>query len=271
MSGAVRVFARSLKDFYSDGGVMQAAAIAYFAMMTMVPFLIFLFSLMGYVLGGAAFNRFFFSRIIYYFPQGTEKMAAIVKNLIHYRKAGILSLVVYGLISYGLFLNLEKAMNIVFKVKKGRHILHSFFLVFMLVSVIGAVMLLSFVLAGFDHIFAFFGKTLQLGIIYSATIKYIVPGVLLLVISLTLYKLLPARKISMSQAAWGALFTSVMIVLAKDFFAFYIKSIFRAGNIYGPLSAFMFFLLWVFYSSCIFILGGEIAYNAGPTGKRYGR
>ncbi len=271
MSRPVRILARSLRDFYSDGGVTQAAAIAYFAMMTMVPFLIFLFSLMGYFLGGAAFNRFFFSRIIYYFPQGTEKMASIVRGLVHYRKAGMFSLAVYGLISYGLFLNLEKAMNIVFKVKKSRHILHSFLLVFMVLSVIGALILLSFALAGFDPIFSYFGRTLKLGVVYSAIIKYLVPGSLLFAVSLAIYKVLPARKIRMPQAAWGALFTSVMIETAKHFFAFYIKSIFRAGKIYGPLSAFMFFLLWVFYSSCIFIVGGEIAYNTGPPGKRQDR
>ncbi len=267
MSRPFRTLARSLRDFYSDGGVTQAAAIAYFAMMTMVPFLIFLFSLLGFFLGGAAFNRFFFSRIIYYFPQGTGKMAFIVRSLIHYRKAGLLSLLVYGLISYGLFLNLEKAMNIVFKVKKGRHILHSFFLVFVVISVIGALMLLSFALAGFDPIFSYFGRTLKLATVYSVIIKYIVPGSLLFAVSLALYVFLPARKIRISQAAWGALFTSAMIEAAKHFFAFYIKSIFRTGHIYGPLSAFMFFLLWVFYSSCIFIVGGEIAYNTGPHGR----
>lgn len=268
MSRAVRILARSLRDFFSDGGVTQAAAIAYFAVMTMVPFLIFLFSLLGYFLGGAAFSRFFFSRVTYYFPQGTGRMARIVKSLVHYRKAGLLSLLIYGLISYGLFLNLERAMNIVFKVKKGRHILHSFFLVFLVISVIGALMLGFFVLNGFDPVLSYFGRTLKLDVVHLVIIKYLLPGSLLFAVSLALYVFLPARKIKVKQAAWGALFTSVMIEAAKHFFAFYIRSIMRTGHIYGPLSAFMFFLLWVFYSGCIFIVGGEIAHNAGAAGKR---
>ncbi len=33
------------------------------------------------------------------------------------------------------------------------------------------------------------------------------------------------------------------------------------GTIYGPLSAFVIFLLWVFYSACIFLLGAEVVHN----------
>ncbi|HAM51008.1 MAG TPA: hypothetical protein DCP92_10095 [Nitrospiraceae bacterium] len=35
------------------------------------------------------------------------------------------------------------------------------------------------------------------------------------------------------------------------------------GTIYGPLSAFVIFLLWVFYSSCIFLIGAEVVHNLG--------
>lgn len=41
----------------------------------------------------------------------------------------------------------------------------------------------------------------------------------------------------------------------------------RLGTIYGPLSAFMIFLLWVFYSSCIFLVGAKFVHNLGEQQK----
>jgi len=39
------------------------------------------------------------------------------------------------------------------------------------------------------------------------------------------------------------------------FFTIYVVKVAKPGTIYGPLSAFVLFLLWVFYSSCIFLVG----------------
>ncbi len=262
MIRALRVLARSFRDFYLDGGVAQAAALAYFSMMTMAPFLIFLVSFTGYFMGSMRFYRFFFSRIINYFPRGTEKMAWIVRGLGRYHNAGMASLALYGLLSYGLFLNLERAMNVVFKVKKGRHVLHSALLALFVISVIGVLILFSIVFNGFEPFLSFIGETFRLRAVHLVTIKYIVPGALLFAVSAAVYFFIPARRIRFAHAVWGALFTSVTIEAAKRFFAVYIKS-FCIGKIYGPLSAFMVFLLWIFYCCCIFIIGGEVAHNAG--------
>lgn len=266
MIRALRVLARSFRDFYLDAGVAQAAALAYFVMMTMVPFLLFLISLAGHFMGGARFYRFFFSRIINYFPQGTERVALIVDHLGRYRGTGVSSLALYGLLSYGLFLNVEKAMNIIFKVKKGRHVLHSAILAVFVILLIGVLILFSLVFNGFEPVLMFLGRTLKLREIHLIIIKYILPGILLFAVSSAVYFFMPARKIRPSEAMWGALFTSSAIEAAKRFFALYIRHVW-IGRFYGPLSAFMVFLLWIFYCSCIFIVGGEIAHNAGAAGK----
>ncbi len=260
---------RSLRDFFADDGIILAAALAFFTMLVAVPFLIFLVSLTGYFLGEhAVFYKFFFSKFTYYFPTGTERMARIFRNLTYYKKVGLFGILLYGFLSYGLFRNLEKAMNRIFKVKKGRHLLLSVFFSFLMISVIGILTLLSFIFSDYEPILAFFGKTLSLGRAYSLALKYLVPVSLLLAISTAVYKFLPAKKVSFRNALRGGLFTSVMFEAAKQIFAFYIKSIPLAGSIYGSLSAIWLFLLWVFYSSCILLIGGEIVHNMGEGGGR---
>ena len=49
--------------------------------------------------------------------------------------------------------------------------------------------------------------------------------------------------------------------IAKHIFTWYVGTVIVYGTIYGPLTAFIVFLLWVFYSSCIFLVGAEIVHS----------
>jgi len=55
---------------------------------------------------------------------------------------------------------------------------------------------------------------------------------------------------------------------AKYIFTFYVVKVVRLGAVYGPLSAFIIFLLWVFYSSCIFLIGAETVHNLEARKKK---
>lgn len=60
----------------------------------------------------------------------------------------------------------------------------------------------------------------------------------------------------------GALFTAVFLESAKYVFTLYaIFKISQLGNIYGPLTTVVIFLLWIFYAACIFLIGAEFVRN----------
>jgi membrane protein len=81
------------------------------------------------------------------------------------------------------------------------------------------------------------------------------------------YILFPKSKVKLSHAFAGALFTTVFLEIAKHLFTWYVGTVVKFGTIYGPLTAFVVFLLWVFYSSCIFLIGAEIVHNQGQYKK----
>jgi membrane protein len=75
----------------------------------------------------------------------------------------------------------------------------------------------------------------------------------------SLYKFLPNRRIRWRTALLAALFTSVMMELAKFGFAAYVRS-FNPGSFYtGTVAALVLVVIWVYYAALIFILGGEVA------------
>ena len=74
-----------------------------------------------------------------------------------------------------------------------------------------------------------------------------------------LYKFLPHRKIRWKTALIAALFTSVMLEVAKRAFSAYVRS-FNPGSFYsGTVAALVLTVVWVYYASFIFIIGGEVA------------
>ena len=58
----------------------------------------------------------------------------------------------------------------------------------------------------------------------------------------------------------AALFTSLLWEVTKQLFGWYIMGLGRFSLIYGSLTALIIFVLWVYYSSSILLLGGEVAF-----------
>ena len=61
-------------------------------------------------------------------------------------------------------------------------------------------------------------------------------------------------------ALQAALFASLFWELAKYLFALYVVYLAETSIFYGALSTLVTFVLWVYYSSTILIVGGEFAY-----------
>lgn len=75
----------------------------------------------------------------------------------------------------------------------------------------------------------------------------------------SLYKFLPNRHIRWQTALIASLFTSFMFEIAKRGFGAYVQS-FNPGSLYrGTVAAMVIVVIWVYYASMIFILGGEVA------------
>jgi membrane protein len=262
-----RALIRAIKDFFAGDGIILASSMSFFFIMSIVPFSIFLLSLIGYFLGEhEGFYRFFAAKITFFFPSGTERAALQIKKLIRYKSIGNLSLLLYAFLSLGLFMTLQKSMQVTFKVAKSRNFLVSLFISVLTVTAIALLAIGTFILYNLEPVLRFFGdqvEFLNLGWFFLVLFKNIIPFSLVLGTVFALYILLPARRVRPGDAFRGALFTALMFEVAKRLFTLYIRKVTLIGAIYGPLSAFIFFLLWVFYASCIFLIGAGLVSQSG--------
>lgn len=253
---------------------MLAGSMSYFSMMAFVPFCLFLITLFGYFLGNyPEFYRFFMNKVINFFPAVTHDITHELSKLISFKGIGKFSLILYGLLSYQVFASLENSLNVIFKVKKKRNLIVSFLISLISVTLISAFLITSFAAASFIPLLKTiqpFGIDLKIGKLTSIIIRFVLPFVLVLFTVTMTYVILPKTKVGLLNALKGGLFTTVLLEFAKHIFTWYVGTIVQFGRIYGPLSAFIVFLLWVFYSSSIFLIGAEVVYNSGSERKAGG-
>jgi|SRR5208283_1144516 len=265
----LKVVLKSIADFFKDGGLMLAGSISYAFMMALVPFCLMLVAIFGYFLGhDQAFLTFFSAKLAGFFPSITFKITGELKKIISYRGLGTLTLALYGLLSFQLLSTVETAVNTIFKIRVSRHFLLSLARAFFIVTLVMAVIILSF--AATSAIFALKLLTdifpdIKVSLIARFFIGYLVPFMLVFLIVAIMYKFLPRKSVLPGIALAGSLFTTIMLEVAKHLFTLYVLKVVHLGSVYGSLSAFVIFLLWLYYSSCIFLIGAEVVHNLhGP-------
>jgi membrane protein len=267
----VGLLGRSAIDFYRDGGLMLAGSLSYFIVTALVPFCMFLMTLLGYFMGHyPQFYAFILGRLTNLFPSVTAGITQEIVKIISYKGIGKIGILLYGFMSYQVFASLENSLNAVFKIKQKRSMACSVLISLTVVTSFIVLLIFSFGAASLIPLLNALKPYLpdvRIGRVTGFVIRFVLPFVLVMFTLTLLYKVLPKVKVRLRDAVKGAFFTALFLELAKHLFTWYVVSIGHLGKIYGPLTAFIFFLLWMFYSSCIFLIGAEAVHNLGCRSK----
>ena len=263
----VRVIGRSFLDFFRDNGLMLAGSMSYFTIMALVPLSLFLVTVFGYFLGQYPdFYKFFLAKLTGFFPTVTQGITDDLTKIISYKGLGKFGLLLYGVLSFQVFASMETALNTIFKVKKRRNFIVSIIVSLVVVTLIIALLTVSFAAASLIPLLKTLGpdfSVIKIGKISKFLLQFVLPFILVLFSIMLLYVVVPKTRVALSSALKGAFFATVMLEVAKHTFTWYVINLVQFGKIYGPLTAFVMFLLWIFYSSGIFLIGAEIVHNLG--------
>jgi membrane protein len=258
----IRILGRSIVDFFRDGGMMLAGSISYFSIMAVIPFCLYLMTILGYFIGrDEEFFTFLTAKLVNFFPAAAQSIARELRDALSHKGVGPFSLILYGFISYQLYSSIESALNVAFKIKDKRSFLSHLLISSFLITLLIIFLLISFGATSAVSILKIGIPGIQIHAITAFIVKYLVPFVLVFATITTLYFVMPKRSIKWRNAFAGALSATVLLEIAKHIFTFYVLKVAKLGAIYGPLSAFIIFLLWAYYSSCIFLIGAEMVHN----------
>ncbi|MCF8108607.1 MAG: YihY/virulence factor BrkB family protein [Desulfohalobiaceae bacterium] len=84
-------------------------------------------------------------------------------------------------------------------------------------------------------------------------------GSILLLLCLLLYRLLPDLRLKWRSLFFGALLAAVLFSFGKEAFVLYVTRT-GIGSAYGALSSIMIFLIWMYLSTQVILLGAAFAY-----------
>lgn len=88
--------------------------------------------------------------------------------------------------------------------------------------------------------------------------RYLLTLVCLILIFCFIYKVSPYRNISFSEVIPGAIFATCGWVVSSMCFAFYVDHFGNYSRTYGSIGAVIILMLWLFISSIVILIGGEI-------------
>lgn len=254
----------AFKKFDQDHGFFLSSGITFGFLICLVPILLLLLALLGTYLYSdkevLAHLRNYFENA---FPSLDPRIMKNILKIIKDRKI-VGGLGIIGLIwtSTWVFSSLRTAFNIIFQVKKGRSILRGKAIDLTMILLAGIFLFLSMAFtSGITVVQGYhFGPFLNMIPILRFILKYIIPFFFTFLMCFLIYKILPNRKILVKPALKAAIFTSLFWEVAKHLFSWYILHVGRFSMVYGSLSTLAIFFLWIYYSSAILLLGGEITF-----------
>jgi membrane protein len=260
-----RLLLRSIRDFYRDRGPTHAASLAFFFIVAMVPLLMCTLTVLGYLLGGSReFFSYFVDELLSFFPSITVEITDELRKVVMYKNIGVLGIAVYAIVSFQLYRAMHIAIQTIFKVTDKRPLYVDILYSLLVVSIFVFLMFVSFSVSTMVPLIQAADKyvpIIKLGPATVVMMRYILPLFLVMFTSIFMYIVLPKRFIRFYHAFWGGLFTAIILEAAKHLFTWYVKKVHTLGLTYGSLTTFVVFLLWVYFSSSVFLIGGEIVHN----------
>ena len=82
---------------------------------------------------------------------------------------------------------------------------------------------------------------------------------LTLSVFLAIYRFVPNTKTFWRHVWLGAVVATVLFEVGQELFILYLERFANFDTVYGPLSSVMVFLLWIYFSSLILVLGAEVS------------
>jgi len=263
---------QALRKFNEDNGFFLSSGIAFNILINLIPFIMLLLALVGaYLYNDQEVLNHIRAYLREVAPALDPKIIGTLMDLIESRQiVGILGFVGLLWFSTWVFGSLRIALNIVFRVKKSRGMLRGIGIDLLMILLVGTLLLVSMILSSVVTFLQ--GYKGQIPVAIGPTIqwilKYLLPFFLTYCMFFLIYKIIPNKRVHFKSALQAALFTGLLWELAKHLFAWYVVHLAEYSFFYGSLSTLVIFVLWVYYSSTILVVGGEFAYFLGEDRQR---
>lgn len=239
-----------------------AAQVTYYLLLSFFPFLLLLLSMLGYSDLKSNDVLVYLSQVM---PQSSfDLIYTTVIDVFDSKTGNILSISLLGLVWSGSsgFRAIIKGLNKAYDEKETRAywrtlLISIAFMVGLALVIIAAVALVVFgqTLGG---IFVDKFNVSSKFILNWDIIRYLVTLCGMVFIFAALYHFTPCRRLTWKEVMPGATFSTLGWLISSLGFAYYVNNFNNYSSVYGGIGAVIVLMLWLYITSIIILLGGEI-------------
>ncbi|PCJ46702.1 MAG: hypothetical protein COA74_13215 [Gammaproteobacteria bacterium] len=256
-------FIRYLKGRVIDDRLSDiASTLTLTSLLAVIPLLAVAFTLLASLpLGkdlGLGIQAFVFNNFVPDFSQDIQHtISGFVERASDMQTLGFSSLVLTVIL---LLRTIDKAFNQIWRIQNQRKTVISF-IGYWLVLILGPLFLaVSIALSSyFSSLLVVTDTGRQLGDFLTIVLPWFLSTTGLVL----LYLIIPNTRVRITHAVIGAVFAGLLFEIVKKLFTLYVTSFPLQEIIYGALSAVPLFIVWIYLSWMIILLGAEICHGLG--------
>jgi membrane protein len=255
----------TVNGYIDDNALSRGAAIAYYTVFSLAPTLVIVVAIASMVFGETAAQGALSHQLEGLL--GHEAALAVqgmVSSAWRSRSSGLataIGAVTLLITATGVFGEMQSALNAIWRTEpKGTtvgRLLRARAASLGLVATLGFLMMVSLVIsAGIAAVQTYIGGILPGVAILIKVLNFLISLALITILFAAIYKILPDRKLEWRDVGMGAIVTALLFDIGKTLIGLYIGSTAVASS-FGAAGALAVILVWVYYSSQIFLLGAE--------------
>jgi membrane protein len=263
----LRIFVAAFKAWNADNAPRLGAALAYYTLFALAPMLLVALRVASVFYDEASVRTEMMGQVESLLgTAGAQLVESLLQSTLTSQAtlfATIVGGVTFFLGATGAFLQLQGALNTIWKVKpKPRNSLVGFVFdrlrSFGLVVSIGFLLMVSLVVStGLAAMAGWVGRTMPGAPIFWVVVNTMVSLAVITLLFAAVYRLLPDVKLRWRDVWTGAIITAILFTIGKQLIGLYLGRT-SPASAYGAAGSVVVLLLWVFYSAQIVLLGAEI-------------
>ena len=261
----VRAFLRLVfHHFAADGGMQHVASLTYTTLLSLVPLMTVVLALFSVFPASERMSEqienFLFQNFV---PAAGEAVQEHLRNFSQ-KAAKLTGVGFFFLVLVALLLmsNIDKAFNTIWHVRKARQPLAKFTVYWAILSLGPVLIVVSVGVTSYLVSIPLLEQAQAVVMVRSKLLSMMPVLISALAFSL-LYALVPNRSVPMRHALMGGLLAALLFELSKRGFALYVTTFPTYEAIYGALAVIPIFLIWIYLSWLVTLLGAEFTYCLG--------
>jgi len=249
--------------FFREDIPMQAAALAYISLLSIVPLMTVSFSVLAvfpvFQGLGNRIQEFVFSNFVASAAQVVQQQLQVFINQTKTLSVpGTFFLLIAAIL---VIFAMEYAFNKIWRVQKRRNFMQAFVMYW-------AVLTLTPILAGIGFLLSSYLMSSQfISVIMKPEIRNVIltvsPYVFTFLAFVLLYIIIPNCRVKVWHATVGAIVATILFELAKYGFTFYIVHFPVYRLVYGALAIIPIFLVWLYLSWLVVLFGALVSHSVG--------